>query len=92
MARVLDRFPARRQSSSGTLSPPPVTDRVGWGLADTKGNLARRDTALGVEPNGIAAGTDRAAAMAEDVIRYAAGVGLELSVEQAHGILDRCDC
>jgi hypothetical protein len=90
MACLLDRFPQRRRSSSGTISRPPVMDRVGCGLATTAGNLARRAHALGDDPNDNQAGTDRAAVMAGDVMRYAAGVGLELTIEQARGVLDRC--
>jgi hypothetical protein len=89
MARVLDRLPQRR-SGRPRRPRPAGPDRIGWGFADGEGAAQRRAALYASEPNGNAAGIDRAAVMVGDVMRYAAAFGLTLTIEQARGILDRC--
>jgi hypothetical protein len=93
MARALDRLPQRRGGRPSIVQRTAGVDRVGWGdgaAAKRASAIARRAALCGFEPNGTAAGTDRAAVMVGDVMRYAAAFGLELTIEQARGILDRC--
>jgi hypothetical protein len=95
MARILKRLPEPPSTPDDRCRAPSAgTNRAGWNLATSdlqRAALRALRSGRGTEPNGNAAGIERAAITVGDVMRYAQSAhGLTLTIEQARGVLDRC--
>jgi hypothetical protein len=92
MARVLDRLPPPHRNLSTGAPRTAGAGRVRWGSGDatTAAQLHAALEHLDQAPNGNAAGRRSASDAVDDIQRYAAAFAIELTDDQARGVLERC--
>jgi hypothetical protein len=91
MARVLDRLPSPHRNLSTGAPRTAGAGRVPWGSGEATAAAQLRAALelLDQAPNGNAAGRRSASDAVDDIQRYAA-FAIELTDDQARGVLERC--